>query len=159
VAVRVGGLYAMGNLCVIDSELQKQWLEDQTLLDCIFGVLRESAFEERMAAVDLLGKIFEESSIEPDRMTEDVVEAFLEIMHSGEEEIIQIILKLIITVISQDEERGVAICEVIEDKGMDEVIEMLCDECSGIIYTLLMEYITVRNRVMVRKSIRHSILN
>jgi hypothetical protein len=151
VAVRVGGLYAMINICTINSEFQKQWLEDQILLDCIFGFLRDSAFEERMAAMEFLGKLFEESCIDGNRMTEDVVEAFLDIMNSGEEKCIQIVLKLIIKTIEQNEENGIDICEMIEEKGMEEVIEMICDECSGVVYTLLMEYITLRNRVMSRK--------
>jgi hypothetical protein len=45
-------------------------------------------------------------------MIRNVLEVFLDIMHSGEEEIIHIILKLIPTTTSQDEERGVAICKV-----------------------------------------------
>jgi hypothetical protein len=45
-------------------------------------------------------------------------------MNSREEECIQIVLKLIIKTIEQNVGSGIESCEMIEEKGMEEVIKM-----------------------------------
>jgi hypothetical protein len=116
------------------------------LLSDLLKLLRDSASQERILVVWLLGKLF---AAETDELVEetalDILEALIDILRSGEEESARFILQLLIasfkTIMTRKGEMGLALLKAMDAIGMEDVLATLCDQCFGMAETLLMELI------------------
>jgi hypothetical protein len=151
-SIRIGGLYAMADLCFFDDDLNRQWRDDDDLLNIIFDGFKNGVFEERTATMELFGQIFIQNADHfIHRMSPDVLQAIIEILQSGEEESTRIGLQLIIQTLeclwANGNDAAIEFIIAIDHFGIDEAIDTICENCSATAYQFVTTFKQLQARI------------